>query len=160
LSAITEEVVDSASIAAASTGRKSLWALAIRNPAVIFGGAILMVMLAIAILAPLLGTVDPTRIDPAARNKKPGAEITFRLDDGTTAKRTAIMGTDSLGRDVYSRVIYGTRVSLVIGVAVAIIAVLFFNFLQVKVGNHDTLLRAGLGRVLESAQIGGVHGAH
>lgn len=123
MSAITEEVVDSAAIASASTGRRSLWALAIRNPAVIFGGAILMVMLAIAILAPLLGTVDPTRIDPAARNKKPGAEITFRLDDGTTAKRTAFMGTDSLGRDVYSRVIYGTRVSLVIGVAVAIIAV-------------------------------------
>jgi len=123
LSAITEEVVDSAAIASASTGRRSLWALAIRNPAVIFGGAILMVMVAIAILAPFLGTVDPTRIDPAARNKKPGTEITFRLDDGTTAKRTAIMGTDSLGRDVYSRVIYGTRVSLVIGVAVAIIAV-------------------------------------
>jgi peptide/nickel transport system permease protein len=123
LSAIIEEVVDSAAIASASTGRRSLWALAVRNPAVIFGGAILMVMLAIAIAAPLLGTVDPTRIDPAARNKKPGTEITFRLDDGTTAKRTAIMGTDSLGRDVYSRVIYGTRVSLVIGVAVAIIAV-------------------------------------
>jgi peptide/nickel transport system permease protein len=123
LSAITEEVVDSAAIASASTGRRSLWALAIRNPAVIFGGAILMVMLAIAIAAPLLGTVDPTRIDPAARNKKPGTEITFRLDDGTTAKRTVIMGTDSLGRDVYSRVIYGTRVSLAIGVAVAIIAV-------------------------------------
>jgi peptide/nickel transport system permease protein len=124
LSAIIEEdVVDSASIAAASTKRKSLWALAIRNTAVIFGGAILLVMLAIAILAPFLGTVDPTRIDPAARNKKPGTEITFRLDDGTTAKRTAIMGTDSLGRDVYSRVIYGTRVSLVIGVAVAIAAI-------------------------------------
>ena len=70
-------------------------------------------MLAIAILAPLLGTVDPTRIDPAARNKKPGTEITFRLDDGTTAKRIGLMGTDSLGRDVYSRVLYGTRVSLV-----------------------------------------------
>ena len=120
MSAITpEEIVDSASIAAASTKRKSLWALALRNTAVIFGGAILLVMLAIAILAPVLGTVDPTRIDPAARNKKPGAEITFRLDDGQTAKRVALMGTDSLGRDVYSRVIYGTRVSLVIGVAVA-----------------------------------------
>ena len=123
MSAITEEVVDSAAIASASTGRRSLWALAIRNPAVIFGGAILMVMLAIAILAPLLGTVDPTRIDPAARNKKPGTEITFRLDDGTTVKRVVLMGTDSLGRDVYSRVIYGTRVSLAIGVAVSAIAV-------------------------------------
>ncbi|MBM3648800.1 MAG: ABC transporter permease [Alphaproteobacteria bacterium] len=80
-------------------------------------------MLVIAALAPLLGTVNPTRIDPASRNKKPGTEITMRMDDGTTGKRVAIMGTDSLGRDVYSRVIYGTRVSLAVGVSVAIIAV-------------------------------------
>jgi len=124
LSAITEEVVDSASIAAASTKRKSLWLVALRNPNVIVGGLILLAMLLIAILAPFLGTVDPTRIDPAARNKKPGTEITYRLDDGTTAKRVAIMGTDSLGRDVYSRVLYGARVSLAVGVAVSIIAVL------------------------------------
>jgi peptide/nickel transport system permease protein len=118
-----QEIVDSAAIASASTKRRSLWALALRNPSVIFGGVILLVMLAIAILAPVLGTVDPTRIDPAARNKKPGTEITFRLDDGTTAKRVVLMGTDSLGRDVYSRVIYGTRVSLIIGVAVSACAV-------------------------------------
>jgi peptide/nickel transport system permease protein len=123
LTVATEELVDSASIAAASTKRKSLWLLALRNPNVIVGGAILLVMLAIAALAPFLGTVDPTRIDPAARNKKPGTEITMRLDDGTSVKRVAIMGTDSLGRDVYSRVIYGTRVSLAVGVAVAVIAI-------------------------------------
>ena len=119
----SEEIVDSASIAAASTKRRSLWLVALRNPNVIVGGFILSVMLVIAILAPFLGTVDPTRIDPAARNKKPGTEITMRLDDGTSVKRVAIMGTDSLGRDVYSRVIYGTRVSLAVGVFVAIIAV-------------------------------------
>ncbi len=124
MSAITpEEAVDSASIAAASTKRRSLWALAIRNPAVIFGGAILLIMVAIAILAPYLGTVDPTRIDPAARNKKPDTEITVRLEDGSTVKRVAWMGTDSLGRDVYSRVLYGTRVSLIVGVSVAILAI-------------------------------------
>lgn len=123
MSAITEEVVDSASIAAASTKRKSLWLVAIRNPNVIFGGVILLTMLVIAILAPFLGTVDPQRIDPAARNKKPGTEITYRLDDGTTMKRVAIMGTDSLGRDVYSRVLYGARVSLAVGVAVSVISV-------------------------------------
>ena len=123
MSAITEEVVDSASIAAASTKRKSLWLVALRNPNVIIGGVILLTMLVIAILAPFLGTVDPQRIDPAARNKKPGTEITYRLDDGTTAKRVAIMGTDSLGRDVYSRVLYGARVSLAVGVAVSIISV-------------------------------------
>ena len=119
----TEDLVDSASIAAASTKRKSLWLVALRNPMVIIGGSILLIMLAIAILAPLLGTVDPTRIDPASRNKKPGTEITMRLDDGQTVKRVAIMGTDSLGRDVYSRVIYGTRVSLAVGAAVAIISI-------------------------------------
>lgn len=123
MSAITEEAVDSASIAAAATKRKSLWLVAIRNPNVIFGGLILLAMLTIAILAPFLGTVDPQRIDPAARNKKPGTEITYRLDDGTTAKRIAIMGTDSLGRDVYSRVLYGARVSLAVGVAVSVISV-------------------------------------
>jgi peptide/nickel transport system permease protein len=122
LSAITEEVVDSAAIAAATHKRRSLWAAAIRNTAVIFGGSILLFMVVIAVLAPDLGTVDPTRIDPASRNKKPGAEITVRLEDGTSFTRTAIMGTDSLGRDVYSRVIYGTRVSLTIGVAVSLIA--------------------------------------
>ncbi len=123
MSAITEEVVDSASIAAAATKRKSLWLVALRNPNVIFGGVILLTMLLIAILAPFLGTVDPTRIDPASRNKKPGTEITYRLDDGQTVKRVAIMGTDSLGRDIYSRVLYGARVSLAVGVAVSVISV-------------------------------------
>lgn len=125
MSAITPEdvAVDSASIAAASTRRRPLWQVALHNPGVIVGGTILLVMVAIALLAPLLGTVDPTRIDPAARNKKPGTEITYRLDNGETAKRTAIMGTDSLGRDVYSRVLYGTRVSLAVGVSVSLCAI-------------------------------------
>ena len=124
MSAVTpEDVVDSASIAAASTKRKSLWLLALRNPSVIVGGTILLIMLAIAILAPYLGTVSPTRIDPAARNKKPGTEITMHLDNGKSEPRVALMGTDTLGRDVYSRVIYGTRVSLAVGIAVSLIAV-------------------------------------
>ena len=38
-------------------------------------------------------------------------------------KRRALMGTDSLGRDVYSRVLYGTRVSLIVGVTVAVLRV-------------------------------------
>jgi peptide/nickel transport system permease protein len=124
LSAVTpEDVVDSASISAASARRRPLWQLALRNPNVIVGGVILLVMVVIAILAPVLGTVDPTHIDPASRNKKPGTELTYRLDNGETAKRVAIMGTDSLGRDIYSRVIYGTRVSLTVGISVALLGV-------------------------------------
>ncbi|MBM4439512.1 MAG: ABC transporter permease [Candidatus Rokubacteria bacterium] len=88
----------------------------------VIGGAILGVVLAIAVLAPVLGTVDPSQIDPAARNRKPGAESTIRNLDGSKTTRTHVMGTDSLGRDVYSRVIYGARVSLMVGALVAAIS--------------------------------------
>ena len=110
MSAITpEDVVDSASIAAASSKRKPLWQLAIRNPNVIFGGVILLIMLTIAIFAPFLGTVDPQAVTPIRRLKPPSAEFWF--------------GSDMLGRDVYSRVLYGTRVSLAVGASVAICAI-------------------------------------
>jgi peptide/nickel transport system permease protein len=51
------------------------------------------------------------------------AESTMRLDDGTRATVKHYMGTDTLGRDVFSRVVYGARVSIFIGVAVAILSV-------------------------------------
>jgi len=85
---------------------------------VMLGGGILLLLLAIALLAPWLGTVDPAEIDPASRNLKPGARMEVSLPDGGTAERTAWFGTDNLGRDVYSRVLYGTRVSLVVGLLV------------------------------------------
>ncbi|MCC6470901.1 MAG: ABC transporter permease [Alphaproteobacteria bacterium] len=109
--------------AAAAPRRPSTWRRLARNPSVMAGGVILLVMLAIALVAPLLGTIGPSRIDPISRNKTPGTEITMRADDGTRVLRTAWMGTDSLGRDVYSRVIYGTRVSLAVGVAATIVSV-------------------------------------
>jgi peptide/nickel transport system permease protein len=74
------------------------------------------------LLAPVLATSDPSVIDPAARNRKPGAERTVRGDDGRPRAVRYWMGTDSLGRDVYSRVVYGARVSLVVGVTVALVS--------------------------------------
>jgi peptide/nickel transport system permease protein len=73
----------------------------------------------IGLLAPYLGTTDPAQINPAARNRTPGSESMIRNADGTPSRRTHWMGTDSLGRDVYSRVLYGARVSLIVGVSVA-----------------------------------------
>ena len=91
-----------------------------RHRSIVLGGTILVAVAFLALLAPMLGTTDPARIDPAARNKRPGAETTARDADGSQAARTAWMGTDSLGRDVYSRVVYGARVSLVVGIVVAL----------------------------------------
>jgi peptide/nickel transport system permease protein len=90
---------------------------------VVIGGATLALVVAVALTAPLLGTRDPTQIDPTGRNRRPGAERTVRQDDGSQRTVTHWMGTDPLGRDVYSRVIYGARVSLVVGLTVAVISV-------------------------------------
>lgn len=118
-------MVDGAAIAMATAKRSSVVGRLLRNPAVLFGGIVLLIMATIGLLAPLLDTIDPTQINPAARNRKPDTVITMRLDDGTTVRRVARMGTDSLGRDIYSRTVYGARVSLVVGLSVAVIAVAF-----------------------------------
>jgi len=79
-----------------------------RHPTIAVGGALLVCMILIAVFAPVLGTVDPSAISPMLRTRDPSAQFWF--------------GTDMMGRDVYSRVLYGTRVSLVVGIAVAVFA--------------------------------------
>jgi peptide/nickel transport system permease protein len=107
----------------ARTAPPSALRRAMREPSVMFGGTIILVVMLIALLAPYLGTVDPTAINPAARNRLPGAEFTLRTDTGERIKAIATFGTDGLGRDVYSRVIYGARVSIIVGFSVAAISV-------------------------------------
>jgi peptide/nickel transport system permease protein len=71
------------------------------------GGVLLLLMACVAVLAPLLLTVDPIEMKPGQRLRPPGAVHWF--------------GTDMYGRDSYSRVIYGSRISLVVGLIVATI---------------------------------------
>lgn len=120
-----EVAVDSAASAAAAVRRRSVWHLLVRNPSVIFGGCIMALMVVVAIVAPYLGTVDPQQINPVNRNKLPGWERTLTNSAGEQYVRTYIMGTDKLGRDMYSRVIYGARISLVVGFAVAVLSIVF-----------------------------------
>jgi peptide/nickel transport system permease protein len=119
----TETVVDAAAAAAAATRGQRVWSELVRHPGVVFGGVILLLMIAVAITAPALGTMDPATIDPTHRNQLPGSEWTVRDASDAEVGWTAWMGTDTLGRDVYSRVIYGARVSLIVGVAVAALSV-------------------------------------
>ena len=76
-----------------------------RHPTIVVGGTLVTLMILIAIFAPFLGTKDPTSLAPARRTREPSALYWF--------------GTDMLGRDVYSRVLYGARVSLLVGFSVA-----------------------------------------
>jgi peptide/nickel transport system permease protein len=121
--AVGDAAVLAADASVATAGRPAAWRLS-RNVSVWIGGALLAVMVAIAVLAPYLGTTDPAAIDPVSRNKRPGAERVVTQEDGTRTTGTYRMGTDSLGRDVYSRVLYGARISLVVGISVALISVL------------------------------------
>jgi peptide/nickel transport system permease protein len=80
-----------------------------RSIAIGVGGAILVVVVAVAALAPRLATHDPIANDLLQRLRPPGPGHLF--------------GTDDFGRDVYSRVIWGARVSLLVGAIVVGIAV-------------------------------------
>jgi peptide/nickel transport system permease protein len=97
----------------------------LKNWSVRIGGLALLLLIGIAVLAPWLGTVDPTLFDAASRDLKPGAAGEIMTLEGDLKKHTFLMGSDSFGRDVYSRVLYGTRVSLVVGIASALLAAAF-----------------------------------
>ena len=77
-----------------------------RYPAASVGAGLLAVIIALAVLAPLLWTVDPEAVSPIQRLRAPSGEFWF--------------GTDMLGRDVWSRTLYGTRVSVFVGLMVAL----------------------------------------
>ncbi len=115
--------VDSAASAAAASRPRTVLQMLVRNSSVWFGGVVLAVMLLTALLAPFMGTIDPSNIDPIYRNKVPGTERMLRLEDGSEVPIKHWMGTDMLGRDVYSRVIYGSQISLVVGLAVAVLSI-------------------------------------
>ena len=97
-------------------------ARALRRPEALAGAAVLLLIGAGALAAPWLGTIDPTAIDPIARNLPPGATMTVMLPDGGTAEHLALFGTDGLGRDLWSRVLYGGRASLLIGLGAAVLS--------------------------------------
>jgi peptide/nickel transport system permease protein len=84
------------------------WRYIRRHPTIVVGGVLLLFMIAMAVFAPWLGTVDPQALAPVRRLKWPSLAYWF--------------GTDMLGRDVYSRTIYGARVSLIVGITVALLA--------------------------------------
>ena len=79
-----------------------------RYPMVVLGGVLFVLVVLITLAAPWLASHDPQDIDPIARLRPPSTEH--------------LLGTDALGRDVWSRTIYGGRISLMVGVVVGLLA--------------------------------------
>lgn len=110
----------------ASTGpvrpptRVSFWSKFLRHPQGVIGAVILVAVVVAALFAPWIATHDPAVISSVKRMQAPSAEHWF--------------GTDHLGRDVYSRVIYGSRVSILAGVVASSIAAVFGTLLGLIAG--------------------------
>lgn len=79
-----------------------------KNKVAALSGLILIVLFSLALLSPLLGLSDPVDMSPADRLKAPGVG--------------GVLGTDMFGRDILSRILYGTRISLLVGVVAVIVA--------------------------------------
>jgi peptide/nickel transport system permease protein len=130
---MTETLIEEGSAAPPVKRRRWVWRAG-RYPTVVVGCIILGVIVAAALLAPWLAPHDPLLIDPLGRLKPP-------LGDH-------LLGTDAVGRDVLSRTIYGGRVSLVIGFAVALAAT-FIGLVIGLVSGYSRIADAVLMRVMD-----------
>ena len=110
LTASAAAVEPGGTIVAASGLARRVW----RNKAVVVSGGLLLLIVLIALFAPWISPYDPYAQDLANRNVPP-----FWYEKGSWLHP---LGTDPLGRDYLSRVFYGARISLLIGVAVAIMS--------------------------------------
>lgn len=95
----------------AGARRPQTWRLVwrtLRNPLSLAGLVIISLLIVIAFVAPAVAPYDPLKTDTLSRLRAPGPEHFF--------------GTDQLGRDIFSRIIYGSRISLRIAILVAVVA--------------------------------------
>ena len=84
----------------------------LRNRQAVIGSVIVLIMLFIAVFAPLLAPADPLAQTVTNRFAKPGTA-------------GYLLGADKLGRDILSRILYGARVSMIVGVSSSLISMLF-----------------------------------
>lgn len=121
-------------IAQSRKPEQSLLSRLLANRSIVVSGGLLGLLGCLAALAPWVYTMDPTAIDPGSANLSPFTNGEFMTLSGDSFLRVFVMGTDSLGRDIWSRVIFGARVSLIVGMAVAILALLAGTFIGLMAG--------------------------
>lgn len=100
--------------------RKLRWRHFRKYPMFYFGGGLLLVVIAVSICAPWVASHDVLAMNPLVRLKPPSGAHYF--------------GTDALGRDVFSRTVWGGRVSLIVAISVTALATVFGIFLGVAAG--------------------------
>ncbi|MEG1660960.1 MAG: ABC transporter permease [Clostridiales bacterium] len=107
----------------------------LKNKFIVIGGLLILLMVLIALLAPVLTQYDYGTVDMANKNQAPSAQH--------------IMGTDPYGRDVWCRIVYGARVSLVVSLAAVAIAIVFGSFMGIVSGYFKGVVDFAMGRVID-----------
>jgi len=114
---------------------KGFWRAFAKNQLAIVGGAVVLVLAALAILAPVLAPWDPYRPDVRKILEPPS--------------RAHPLGTDGLGRDVLSRMLYGARVSLAVGFVSVGIATAIGILLGSAAGYHGGVVDGAVMRLVD-----------
>lgn len=107
----TSSVLQTTGKSVAMRARLRYWPTLRTHKGILAGGVVLVILVVAALLAPIIVTNDPRRIAAYTHLRAPNAYYFF--------------GTDSQGRDVYSRVIYGARLSLFVGFFTSVTTLLF-----------------------------------
>lgn len=120
-------------------GFRYIWIQLILSKTGLLGSVLVLLVVLIAICAPLLTSHDPAAVDPLNRLKPPAW-----LEGGTSEHW---LGTDNLGRDMWSRIVYGARVSLIVGMGAVIVSGVIGAILGLLSGFYGKWLDAVIMRV-------------
>ncbi|MGG4480568.1 ABC transporter permease [Paenibacillus illinoisensis] len=120
-------------------GFRYIWKQLIISKTGMLGSVLVLLVVWIAICAPLLTSHDPAAVDPLNRLKPPAW-----MDGGTSEHW---LGTDNLGRDMWSRIVYGARVSLIVGMGAVIVSGVIGAILGLLSGFYGKWLDAVIMRV-------------
>lgn len=112
-----------------------------KNRGAMIGIVFILISLLIAILAPLLSPHDPTQVFPDALRLPPSF-----LSGGNPS---FFFGTDDIGRDLLSRLIYGSRISLSVGFSVVLLALTTGTFLGVISGFYGGMIDRAIMRLTD-----------
>jgi len=119
-----------------------------RSPQTRGGLIILSLVLAIALCAPLLAPQDPYQVNPGARLLPPLATSPLPAALGASSERH-LLGTDSVGRDTLSRLIYGSRLSLTVGFLAVLLSALFGTLVGAVSGYFGGWLESASGWLID-----------